>query len=104
MTPSTSLRAGSLAEATTLALLIFVAVPLKHVAGLEIGVRILGPIHGVAFLVYLWTLMQTIGTGGWRRDEVLRMIVVACIPLAGFFNQRWLSRKLQASARIDALA
>ena len=88
------LKVASLVEGTTLAALVFVAVPLKHLAHVEIAVRVIGPIHGIAFLLYLWTLMQTASAGGWRVGEVVRMFVVATIPSAAFFNQPWLDQKL----------
>ena len=90
------LRAASLAEAATLAALVLVAVPMKHLADIGIATRILGPIHGAAFLLYVWALLHATSAGGWRPLEVLRMLFVACIPLAGFFNQPWLARKLRA--------
>jgi integral membrane protein len=95
--PSTRLlKAVSLAESGTLAALVFIAVPLKHLAHIDFAMRVLGPIHGLTFLLYLWVLMQAVSAGGWRGNEIGRMIVVAMIPLAGFFNQPWLGKKLSA--------
>ncbi len=47
-------------EATTLVLPVGVAVPLKHVAHLDLAVKIMGPVHGAAFLAYVWTAQQTL--------------------------------------------
>lgn len=99
MTPSALLRAASLAEASTLAALVLIAVPMKHFADAGEPVHFMGPLHGAAFLFYLWALIQAATAGAWRRGEVIRMIVVACIPLAGFANQPWLARKLRALDR-----
>ena len=38
----------SLLEATTLVVLVCVAVPLKHLAGYPVAVSIMGPVHGIA--------------------------------------------------------
>jgi integral membrane protein len=89
------LRAASAVEAATLAALVFVAVPMKHLAHVDIATLIMGPIHGAAFFFYVWALVQAAAEGGWRRGEIARMILVACIPLGGFFNQRWLGRKIR---------
>lgn len=43
-------------EGLTLIILLLVAVPLKHLGGLEAATKIMGPIHGLAFLVYVWML------------------------------------------------
>lgn len=54
-----SLRHLALLEGLTLLLLILVAVPLKYAAQWPLGVRIVGPIHGLAFLVYCWGLIAS---------------------------------------------
>ncbi len=94
MNAFTTLRVASLLEATTLAVLAFVAVPMKHLAGMDAATRVIGPLHGAAFLFYVWALIQVAAAGGWRRAEVARMCIVACIPAAGFLNQPWLARKI----------
>ncbi len=80
-------------EATTLLLLIAVAVPLKHFAGWPLGVTVMGPIHGLAFLAYLWTALQTVAGGGWSGKEIARLFLVAFIPLGGYANLGFLRRK-----------
>ncbi|MBZ9772562.1 DUF3817 domain-containing protein [Mesorhizobium sp. CO1-1-8] len=82
----------SIIEATTLVLLVCVAVPLKHVFGWPLGSTILGPVHGLAFLAYSWTALQTVAAGGWRRREIARLFIVAFLPFAGYFNIAWLRR------------
>lgn len=88
------LEIASIAEATTLLLLVGLAVPLKYLGGWELGVRIMGPVHGLAFLAYIWTVLQTVAGGGWSRMDVVRLFLVAFIPLAGFSNVPLLSRRI----------
>ncbi|MGE8517028.1 MAG: DUF3817 domain-containing protein [Alcaligenes nematophilus] len=83
----------SIIEAITLVLLVCLAVPLKHLYGWPLGSKILGPVHGIAFLAYIWTVVQTVSGGGWERRETVRLIVVAFLPFAGFFNVLWIRRK-----------
>src|SRR5262245_26328387 len=85
----------SIIEATTLVLLVCVAVPLKHGFGWPLGSRILGPIHGIAFLAYTWTALQTVAGGGWRGREIGRLFVVAFLPFAGYFNIPWLRKRAE---------
>lgn len=92
----------SIIEATTLVLLVCVAVPLKHVYDWPLGSRILGPVHGIAFLAYSWTVLQTVAAGGWRRRDITRLLVVAFLPFAGYFNIAWLRRKSEALVRREA--
>ena len=92
------MRYVSLLEGTTLVALVFVAVPLKHVFGYPAATAILGPIHGAAFLLYVWMLAQTISAGDWAKREIVRMIAAAFIPFGAFANERALKRKEDAMA------
>lgn len=90
------LKMLSILEATTLVLLVCVAVPLKHVFGWPLGSRILGPVHGITFLAYTWTALQTVAGGGWRAHDMARLFIVAFLPFAGFFNIAWLRQRAGA--------
>ncbi len=96
----------SMLEATTLLLLIGVAVPLKHLSGWNVGVRVMGPVHGLAFLAFIWTALQTLAgdSAGWSRSERARLFVSAFIPFGGFFNLPLLSRKASALRDMRAAA
>ena len=90
------MRAVSVLEGTTLLLLLGIAVPLKHLAGFPIATSIMGPVHGIAFVLYFWMLIQTVSGGGWTRSETPRMVFAAFIPFGAFVNERALARR-QAS-------
>ena len=92
------MRIASITEATTLAILIFVAVPLKHAFGMPQVVSVMGPIHGFAFLFYIWMLIQSHFQIGWSGREWVRRILCAFIPLAGFVNERLLKHRQDALA------
>jgi integral membrane protein len=96
------LEIASLAEAVTLAVLVLVAVPLKHLGGWDLGVRLVGPVHGFAFVAYLWNVWQAGTVARWRGAELARLAVCALIPLGGFLNWPWLVR--QTSLRVRAIA
>ena len=87
------MRAVSLIEGSTLLLLVLVAVPLKHVAGLPIATRIMGPIHGLAFLTYGWMLIRNVAAGGWSRADIAWLSIAALIPFGAFINERALARR-----------
>jgi len=92
------LRRVSVVEACTLLVLLLVAVPLKHVFDYPLAVRIMGPVHGAAFVAYVWTMVATVSGGGWRRSEIAQMILGAFVPFGGFFNAGMLRRKEAAIA------
>ena len=87
------MRVVSLIEGSTLLLLLLVAVPLKHVAGLPIATQIMGPIHGLAFLTYGWMLIRTVAGGDWSRADIARLSIAALIPFGAFINERALARR-----------
>ena len=86
------LRKAALFEGASFLLLIFVAVPLKHLAGIATPVMVVGPIHGVAFLFYVRLLAQAMVENDWPRAKMLRMAAAGLIPFGGLFVARSLSR------------
>jgi len=87
------MRLVSLLEGLTLVALLLVAVPLKHIAGYPAATSIVGPIHGMAFLLYVWMLIQTVSGADWSRAEIARAVIMAFIPFGTFANERFLKRK-----------
>lgn len=71
---------AALLEGSTLVLLVVIAVPLKYLLGEPGFVKALGPIHGMAFLVYIWVLMQSSSACAWPRKRLLLLLLAAFIP------------------------
>lgn len=94
----------SFAEATTLVALVLIAVPLKHLAGWNMGVQVLGPIHGIAFLAYCWTAIQTVAGADWSRVEMARLFAAGFLPFGGFLNLPFLRRKARTYRAAEAAA
>jgi integral membrane protein len=93
------LRIAAVAEATTLLLLVGAAVPLKHLGDWPTAVRVLGPVHGFAFVTYLWLVLQALGAGLLSRGEAARLALAAFVPVAGFLAAGPIVGR--ASARLD---
>jgi len=89
------LEIASVLEATTLVVLVCIAVPLKHVLGVATAVKVMGPVHGLAFIFYIWVVIQTVSAGDWQGRDIVRMVGVAFVPCAGFLNLPWLRRHLK---------
>ena len=87
------LEIASFVEATTLLLLVGVAVPLRHLAGYADVVHVMGPIHGLVFLAYIWTAIQTVAGGGWTATDTARLFAGALVPFGGFLNLPFMARK-----------
>jgi len=94
------MRVISVIEGSTLLLLLGVAVPLKHIFGIPTATAIVGPIHGIAFALYIWALVQTVSAGEWTGGEIARMVLAAFIPLGTFLNERALARRQKDLAAV----
>ncbi|MBR0905947.1 DUF3817 domain-containing protein [Bradyrhizobium liaoningense] len=90
------LQLASVIEASTLAVLVCVAVPLKHLWDWPIGVRVIGPLHGLAFIFYCWTLLQTAGAGIWQQRQITWLAASAFVPFAGFVASRRIRQHIEA--------
>ena len=95
------LRFASLAEGSTLLILLLVAAPLKHGLGYAPATRSMGPVHGAAFVAYAWCLVAAVSGGGWSRGEIARLALAAFIPFGAFLNAGLLRRR-QASIAAGA--
>ncbi|WP_311767733.1 DUF3817 domain-containing protein [Burkholderia sp. Bp9142] len=67
-----NLRIMAAIEATTPFVLVVISVPLKHLGGMPTAVQWMGPVHGIAFVFYLWMVVTSAASGQWRRSEVAR--------------------------------
>ncbi len=89
----TGLKRAAIFEALTLLALFCVAMPLKYWAGVPSAVSIMGPIHGLAFMVFLWFVIRSWAEGLINCLGALRLFIGAFIPFGGFVNERWLRRQ-----------
>ena len=92
------LRLAVALEGATLIALVLIASPLKRLADMPQATQIMGPVHGLAFLFFLYVLVEALAArmiGGWA---ALRLGLGAFVPFGGVVNERWLARKAEAAA------
>lgn len=83
-------RAVAYIEAATF-LVLLAAVFIKRVLdGPENLVSAFGPIHGVAFLVYLYLVLRIREGQGWNLGRTIVVILASAVPLGGFWAGRHL--------------
>ena len=80
-------------EALTLLALFGVAMPLKYWANIPQMVSVIGPVHGLAFMVLIWFVIRSWAEGLISGLGALRLVVGAFIPFGGFINEHWLRRQ-----------
>lgn len=88
------LRIAAIAEGTTLLLLVLVGVPLKHGLGYGGVTRFLGPVHGLAFLTYIWAVINEVSTGDQPRGWAFKAMLFSFVPGGTF----WFFRRSMTSA------
>lgn len=85
------MRYIAFAEATSFILLL-IATFVKRTGGDEIGVQILGPIHGGLFLLYVaWALNIRLDMG-WSGKTTFWVLVGAVVPFGGYVVDWYLLR------------
>jgi integral membrane protein len=88
-------RRVALIEATTF-LMLLVASAIKNTGGNEIGVKILGPIHGLLFIAYVVMALNLRESAGWTGKQTVWILVGAVLPFGGYVVDWWLARRERA--------
>ena len=84
------LRIISLIEGATYLILLAAAVA-KRAADNAIGVQIMGPVHGVFFLVFAYMILIAYSDIGWTFAKAVKGIVLGAVPFGAFWLERnWL--------------
>jgi len=79
------LRLMGILEGSSLLVLLFICVPMKHLAGMPIGSEIIGPIHGVFFILYIIFLFQAKSELNWPWGKTVIAIVGCLLPFGTFY-------------------
>lgn len=88
--PVLILRSVAFLEAISFLLLLGIAMPLKHFAGIPEAVRIVGLIHGLLFIALCLVLWQVWRKANWSIRRALLVFVSAFIPFGPFLIDRYL--------------
>ncbi len=89
----TGLRYAAIAEALTLLALFCFAMPLKYFLEVPQAVSVIGPVHGLAFMIFLWFVTRSWSEGIINGRGAVRLLIGAFIPLGGLVNEQWLRRQ-----------
>lgn len=78
-------RIAGLIEGTGLVVLVFIAMPLKYLAGMEEVVTVTGSLHGFLFVTYLFVTAYTTLKTRWSIKWIAAAVAVAFIPFGNYF-------------------
>jgi integral membrane protein len=93
------LRTIALIEGATLILLFLVAMPLKYQFDFPMAVSVMGPIHGMAFILYIGALVAALGTGLITIVKLVVGTVAAFVPFGSFVFEHFMLKD-KAPAKI----
>jgi integral membrane protein len=99
MTVLRQLRTVALLEGSSFLVLLFIAMPLKYLAGLPLAVRIVGSVHGLLFLLFMAALYRAARQRHWPLRRSLVAFVSGIVPFGTFIFDRSLRREIAAATQ-----
>jgi integral membrane protein len=86
------LRLIGFLEGVSLLVLLFVAMPLKYLAGQPAAVRVVGMAHGLLFVLYVLLLVMVAIERRWSIGKVGLGVLASVVPFGTFWADRRLFR------------
>jgi integral membrane protein len=80
-------------EGISLLVLLGVAMPLKYLAGMALATRVVGLLHGLAFLAYAVVLIDALATRQWPGRTVALGLLAGFLPAGTFVFVSHLRRR-----------
>jgi len=75
-------------EGYSFLLLLFIAMPLKYMAGYAIATKIAGMIHGVLFIGFIYQLIVTVDDAPLSKKEAFLFFIASIIPFGSFYTEK----------------
>jgi integral membrane protein len=79
-------------------ILLFIAMPLKHFAGMPIAVRVAGMTHGILFLAFVVALFRAATAQDWPFRRWVLAFVSSLLPFGTFVFDRSLKTEIASVA------
>lgn len=87
----TTFKIISFLEGMSYILLLFIAVPIKHMAGDSTYVKALGMPHGILFVMYILMALFIRSRMKWGLKSTLFVLVASLLPFGTFYvNKKYL--------------
>jgi integral membrane protein len=81
-------------EGMSFLVLLLIAMPMKYVLHMPLGVRVVGMAHGLLFMAYLYTLMMAAIEYRWGVKRITLAFLASLVPGGTF----WLDAQLRGEA------
>jgi integral membrane protein len=83
-----SFKIVALLEGISLLLLLFFAVPMKHVFGMPVFVRTIGMAHGLLFISYIIMASMLKSEEKWDTRKFITVCLASVIPFGTFYSEK----------------
>ena len=75
--------------------LLFIAVPLKYLIGIDDYVKLLGMPHGILFLLYVFLVFVIYQDMKWSAKSIIIILLASIIPFGTFYvDNKYIKRSL----------
>lgn len=88
-------RAIALLEGASFLVLLFIAMPLKYLAGMPLAVRIFGSVHGLLFVLFVVALVRVSRDRHWPSRRSLAAFVSSLLPFGTLLFDRAVRHELE---------
>lgn len=84
----------SFLEGMSFVVLLFIAMPVKYLGGIEVLVKYIGAAHGLFFIVYVFVLAYLFFHYKWAFKRSLLYFLASIIPFAPFWVHKQLAKEI----------
>jgi integral membrane protein len=95
-TPIGRLRVIGIIEGISFLVLLCIAMPLKYIYGIPMAVKIVGWLHGVLFVAYIYILVQVMMDRKWSLFRAGLAFISSLIPFGTFIFDSQLKKEQEA--------
>ncbi|MBU1668061.1 DUF3817 domain-containing protein [bacterium] len=80
-------------EGYSFLILLFIAMPLKYMAGFPLATKIVGMIHGILFILFIYQLLIASSEIPFSKKETFIFFIASILPFGSFYTEKVCSKK-----------
>ncbi len=80
-------------EGYSFLILLFIAMPLKYMAGFPLATKIVGMLHGVLFVLFIYQLITSTLDVPFSKKETFIFFIASILPFGSFYTEKICSQK-----------
>ncbi|MFN8360028.1 MAG: DUF3817 domain-containing protein [Candidatus Kapaibacterium sp.] len=89
------LRVLAFVEGVSFLVLLFVTMPLKYAFEMPLPNKIFGLIHGLLFVLYVYTVFQITFEQKWKFKQIFLALLASIVPFGTFWADKKLFKPMQ---------